>query len=72
MSTTTSAVICTPPTATSSTFAMALSTLTGRQMIKKENPSQILPPTGRFGASFAESEGKIANHLCDHLTVRQS
>jgi hypothetical protein len=41
-------------------------------MIKKENPSQFLPPAGRFGASFAESEVKIANHLCDHLTVRQS
>jgi len=35
-------------------------------------PSQILPPAGRFGASFAESEVKIANHHCDHLTVRQS
>ena len=50
----------------------ALSTLTGRQMTKKENPSQIPPPAGRFGASFAESEVKIANHLCDHLMVRQN
>ncbi|MDX3134435.1 hypothetical protein PV367_32670 [Streptomyces europaeiscabiei] len=50
----------------------ALSTLTERQMIKKENPDQILPPAGRFGASVAESEVKIAHHLCDHLTARQS
>jgi hypothetical protein len=41
-------------------------------MIKKENPDQFLPPAGRFGASFAESEVKIANHLGDHLAVRQS
>ncbi|WP_371664755.1 hypothetical protein [Streptomyces sp. NBC_00280] len=50
----------------------ALSTLTGRQMIKKENPRQILSPAGRFGASFAESEVKATNHLLDHLTVRQT
>jgi hypothetical protein len=41
-------------------------------MVKKKNSSQIPLRQADSALHFAESEVKTANHLRDHLTVRQS